>query len=546
MEVNEELKGKIRKSIAAIVMFAGIFMLLGTVFVSAPGMPAGELSYQKLWIGRMSWVFVGCSLLFLCLGGKGKPSFSLLVMWALILCGGIEAVWGFCQLYGWSVSHHSLYALTGSFYNPGPYSGYLAMILPLCLSEWMDLRKIEKKKLLQYIQYYVVWGTMLLILCLLPAGMSRSAWLAAAVSCGWVCWVRCSWGSYLKSWWKQHRRWMMLGSVACGMVAILLMFTLFHLKANSASGRLLMWKVSCRAMAEKPLWGYGRGSFAEAYGNAQEQYFAEGNYLPREELVAGSPEYAFNEYLQLMVEYGIPMLVLVLGIVAFAWWRGLARGQVALCGGILSVLVFNFSSYPMQIPAFALAFLFLVAACLIGRSWRLALAFIAFMSWLGTHFIKDNTYQQCRKWTSCQMLYKVGAYRQALKEYERLYPALKDRGAFLFEYGHCLHKLEEYAASTQILQEAEKQSCDPMILNIIGKNYQALKQYRDAEKWLMRSTHRLPGRIYPYYLLAKLYAEPDFYHPEKLKEMVEVVLTKEPKVQSTAIREMREEVKKLK
>ena len=52
-------------------------------------------------------------------------------------------------------------------------------------------------------------------------------------------------------------------------------------------------------------------------------------------------------------------------------------------------------------------------------------------------------------------------------------------------------------------------------------------------------------RIYPYYLLAKLYAEPDFRKPDKLEQMVEIVLTKEPKIQSSAIREMRDEVKKL-
>lgn len=85
-----------------------------------------------------------------------------------------------------------------------------------------------------------------------------------------------------------------------------------------------------------------------------------------------------------------------------------------------------------------------------------------------------------------------------------------------------------------------------MILNIIGKNLQQLREYKEAEKYLIRSTHLLPGRIYPYYLLAKLYAEPRFYQPEKMKQMVDVVLTKEPKVQSTAVREMREEVKILK
>lgn len=85
-----------------------------------------------------------------------------------------------------------------------------------------------------------------------------------------------------------------------------------------------------------------------------------------------------------------------------------------------------------------------------------------------------------------------------------------------------------------------------MILNIIGKNYQAIGKYEKAEEYFIRSTHRLPGRIYPYYLLAKLYAEPEYRHPEKLKQAVQIVLTKEPKVQSTAIREMREEVKLLK
>ena len=88
-------------------------------------------------------------------------------------------------------------------------------------------------------------------------------------------------------------------------------------------------------------------------------------------------------------------------------------------------------------------------------------------------------------------------------------------------------------------------SNDPMILNIIGKNYQALGDYEKAEEYLIRSTHRLPGRIYPYYLLVKLYAEPQYRQPEKLKYAAEIVLTKEPKVQSTAIREMREDVKKI-
>ena len=84
-----------------------------------------------------------------------------------------------------------------------------------------------------------------------------------------------------------------------------------------------------------------------------------------------------------------------------------------------------------------------------------------------------------------------------------------------------------------------------MILNVIGKNYWQAGDYLSAEEWFIRSTHRLPGRIYPYYLLAKLYAEQEFRQPDKFEEMKRIVLTKEPKVNSTAVRQMREEIKKL-
>ena len=108
-----------------------------------------------------------------------------------------------------------------------------------------------------------------------------------------------------------------------------------------------------------------------------------------------------------------------------------------------------------------------------------------------------------------------------------------------------MHKLKQYDSSTKVLKEAMEYSNDPMILNIIGKNYQELHRYEQAEAFFLRSVHRLPGRIYPYYLLANLYAEPEFYRPDKLKKVADVVLTKKPKVHSTAIEEMRKEIKKI-
>ena len=538
--------GTVKKCIADVVALLGVAAILSVVtFATSGDIPVGEMAYQRLWLGRMAFVFVVCSLPSLCLNGKQRLSFSSIVTWVLIVLGGIEVVWGLRQIYGLAVSNHSLYALTGSFYNPGPYSGYLSMIFPLCLHEWLNLKERTERTWAEQGKYYVALGVMLLILCVLPAGMSRSAWIAAAISGTWVYGMHASWGSKLKEFGRKYKKRVVLACIVGGSIVVMIGYALFQLKATSANGRLFMWKVSTLAIAESPVIGHGTGSFVSAYGRTQEDYFANGEYSETEELVAGSPEYAFNEYLQVAVEYGIPFLLVVSLVIGFCLWKGSSEGRIGLCGSVISVLVFAFSSYPMQIPGFAVTFYFLLAACVIGRSKIILLFFMSMMVLLGAYYWKNNQYDACKSWHRGKMLYNIGAYRSAKEDYEKLYPELTNRGAFLFEYGYSLHKLKEYDNSTRILEEAMTHSNDPMILNIIGKNYQASGDYEKAEEYLIRSTHRLPGRIYPYYLLAKLYAEPKYRQPEKLKYAAEIVLTKEPKVQSTAVREMREEVKKL-
>lgn len=538
----------IRRYVGAALALIGIALLLGVVFVSSSELVQGEMPAQWLWVAKVSLLTALCLWIAKWAYPQGKninADFYTVVIWILIVYAGSESVLGLRQLYGFTFSNHSLYSLTGSFFNPGPYSGYLAMILPLCLHEWLQLNDTKRKTLIEWGGYYLASGVMLLILCVLPAGMSRSAWLAGLLSGLWVCSMHYSWYSRLRASWAKHKKRVI--SIACiGSFCLLLGgIALFLMKKDSANGRLFMWKISCRAIAERPMTGYGHGNFASAYGTAQEAYFAAGDYSSQEELVAGSPEYAFNEYLQVAIEWGIPALLCVLLFIGFCLWRGIVERKIGACGGIISLMVFAFSSYPMQLPAFIISLIFLLAVCVVGRS-RVAFSVFAFViATLGVSLWKINVYEECKEWANCRMLYTIGANEKAKDGYEKLYPALKNRGAFLFEYGHCLHKLKEYDASNKLLKEATNRSCDPMILNIIGKNYQQQGGYVEAEKWLIRSTHLLPGRIYPYYLLAKLYAEPNFYRPDKMKQMADVVLTKEPKIQSVAVKEMREEVGKL-
>ena len=420
---------------------------------------------------------------------------TIIIIWSLIAAGAVEAVWGLLQVYGYEPSNHSLYALTGSFYNPGPYSGFLAMCVPVALHEWLEGKRIWK---------HVALVALVLMLVVLPSGMSRSAWLAALVASGYVL------GMHYREKLYRYRNVFWIG----GLLLILLGIGAYHWKKDSADGRLLMWKVATLAVLDQPWQGVGWECVAGAYGDAQERYFASGMATEQEAHVAGAPEYVFNEYLQVAMAWGVPALCGILLLVGGCFYLGHRGRMFGVCGGLLSLGVFSFSSYPFQFVEFILAFLALLVTCAMGfrKTWLRVLALVLGIG-LGAYLSEHRPQKNARR---------------------------------MFEQAHALHKAGQWQASTDLLKETMKISSDAMILNIIGKNCQALGVYEEAEAWFVRSTHRLPNRIYPYYLLAKLYEEhPEVFPREKLEWAARMVLEKEAKVESTAIREMREEVKAL-
>jgi tetratricopeptide (TPR) repeat protein len=135
----------------------------------------------------------------------------------------------------------------------------------------------------------------------------------------------------------------------------------------------------------------------------------------------------------------------------------------------------------------------------------------------------------------------MGIYQTTVDHYQALYPALGDRHAFLFEYAQCLAKTGQYEESNRMLERAIRISCDPMLYNVMGKNYQALHQYKEAENCFYRAHYTVPNRLYPLYLLAKLYAESE--QVEKAVAMARRVVEMVPKVPSPATDEMKQEIK---
>lgn len=548
-------KGRIRYSFSPADALVVLFLAIAAVCYPWKEDPA---PVRIIYICQLVVLWFLFRITFRFSGGLGN--FLLLI---LMYTGLVEALWGIGQLYGLVGTNHSLFRLTGSFYNPGPYSGYLAMIFPIALSLIFESRTRENnnKRNINLLLYYCALFTVVAIVTVLPAGMSRTSWVAVCVSGSWVLWRHFCGREWLLRLWEKHRKKMTVGGIILFIVLVGAATGVYLLKKNSADGRLFMWKITSKAIVGHSFIGTGSGGFPAAYRDAQEAYFASGKASDIEKLVAGNPEYAFNEYLQIILEQGIAGGIVFIALLVFCFYKGVKNGQTAVCGGLISLGIFAFASYPLQLPSFCIILIFLLALAMepnvpaitienaedkpTGKPRLILFSFILAVAAATTYYVQADVFKQYAKWSNLKMLHQIKAYEVAIKGYKELYPVLKYNGSFLFEFAQCLGGAKKYEDANVVLQQASLKLVDPMVYNVMAKNYQVLGQYPEAEKYLFKSINLLPERIYPYYLLTKLYADSGFYQPAKILETGGVVMTKEPKVQSTAIREMREEVGKL-
>lgn len=153
-----------------------------------------------------------------------------------------------------------------------------------------------------------------------------------------------------------------------------------------------------------------------------------------------------------------------------------------------------------------------------------------------------NTNELSQRLYYIKILQDQALEKEASTGYSRLYPFFKHNFNFLTKYAQSLYAQKRYDEAIEILERAKLVSCHPNTYNLQGQYYQAASDYTNAEKCFKKSAQLLPIRIYPYYLLAKLYAEPSYFHEAQLKQMINIVLFKKPKVDSKAIHDMRMEM----
>lgn len=506
-----------------VALFWWVYVSLNYVFVSP--YPAAEVYGKAMALG------VAYVALRLVIPFCGR-AFTRLWWVGLCAAGGYELWTGFMQLAGREASRHHLFDVTGTFFNPGPYAIFVAVVLAVSVAWWYRHGEaFAGRGRWSWVGAWSVAAVAVFCFPVLVATWSRAAWVAVAVAAACLLW-------------KAHRRmvfWGMGVAVCAGVAA-------YFLKQGSADGRLLMTMVAGRAWVGEWLCGHGLGGYAQAYGAAQEAFFAARPGSPLS-VVAGSPEYAFNGVLGVGMEQGVLGAVpaLVLGLWSLAVLC--RRGEVSAYGWLV-LLVSSLFSYPFALWPFlslAVAWVALAVSLEAGtaevRWWKRTAVWpvVAVGGWCVWNLSDDTA----RRVEAYEEFRRVRGIQDVafLEDYRKKYEDLKAYPDFLFTFGTALREAGRYNESNAMLRQGTRVSCDPVFYTLMGNNYRDLGAVAEAESAYRKAFGMLPGRMYPLYRLMKLYeAEGQM---RKAEEMARQIIAFRPKVDSPAVREMKNEAKKL-
>ncbi len=293
---------------------------------------------------------------------------------ALVALGLFEALYGMVQyLADW----HQIFTFrkvfytahaTGTYVNPNHFAGLLEMVFPLVLAaalyHWERWTTADGSRWMQRFRNHADGAAQAAFMSALAAvvfaailfSRSRMGILSAAAGAGLLALV----------WLLSTPQRLQAALLLAGLLGVALALGSWiglgpvygrfaHLGADTVP-RLGVWRDSVALLGAHPWLGIGFGSFGELYPQVQ-------TTLPGKTV-----EHAHNDYLQAVVEFGIPAAVILFTALAAVTLRGFIFGvfrpagsrerfqSLGCAAGVLALLVHSAADFNLQLPANAMVF----------------------------------------------------------------------------------------------------------------------------------------------------------------------------------------------
>lgn len=411
------------------------------------------------------------------------------IIWSLIISAVVQSLYAIGQKMTFFSSNHNAFDVTGSFGNPGPLAGYLAVgfALAVCLA-W----------------YYYNWknniwmlyaaSTSPIIVALFLAD-SRAAYLSVAIS------IMVFFSQFL----NKYRR---LCMVSIGMLAIFLLLFLYNYRPDSANARLLIWQTSTGMIKDSPLTGHGIASFKEKYMLYQAAYFEDNPDSPFSQVADNTP-CAYDEFIHIGVEQGIVGLLLFLAIIiSVLWYNPNDYRQRILQISLLVLILFSMFSYPADIFSLMLLFPLLFGAlhgkvifeiglskCLVLICYASLLLVVTIVCAAGISTLRKNS-------EIIAKIVKMDCEEDVYIYVRDNYDALKYNGVFSNHYPLWA---KAYRGDGLLRMDTSTPSCETFC--DIGDYFYDKNALLDAEKYYKAAVYMIPTRLTPKYKLWRLYME---------------------------------------
>ena len=404
------------------------------------------------------------------------------------------------------ITDFALYSFSfgGSFGNPGAVGGFFSLLLPMFLSVSHVLSRCRACSIV----YNWLIICLILMIFLVIMSDSRGAWIASIVGCSFVCIKR-----------YKNKLLFFYGSIThkitCCVCFLLICCStivfLYLYKADSAFGRLFIWKVAIKMSHTNFLFGEGISTFYAKYSGWQSDYFKIFGGTDKEKYVADYVTTAYNEFLEKFIEQGVMGMtfLVVFFVLTLATSKHYKRCiMTGARGAIWGLLILCLVSYPLTIPTIMILVVLYVALISIStfplntissrwiKSSVISFVFVSFFFVLSElAFFAYGKYT----FTKGQIMMSQGKLDDAMELYRKASIYLKNDGILMFQEGVIFSMKKDYYKALMCYQSAMEKTSDPNLFLQIGDCYKEMGNMSEANNFYKKSSCVIPSRLYPRY-----------------------------------------------